>query len=577
MFYSSIKKIIPGLFVFLLASGSLFLNSRSFVDSEIMPQKLWFYGVVSLIGLAVSIQQLKQKQSILFSKIDALLGVFYLYIFIHSFILGNLNKDTLLFLLCILLLYLVFKSIDLRRQFSVICLVIISLSTIEALFGIGQYFGFFRNPMVFKVVGSFDNPTGFAASLSIIIPMCFYLFEDRRKLFRLFSILSFVILLIAIVLSASRSGIVVLIVLSLFYIYRVFNFRISSSAKLIRFLLSLIIIIGIITFSLYKLKKDSADGRMLIWTVSSGMIKEEPFLGQGINMFVVNYMPHQAKYFQENNNSVFEFLADNINHPFNEYLLLVIERGFIGLLLLIIIVISLFKILRKEKSFLSIVPLWGLLALAVFSLFSYPMKYSFVWIILCLNLALLIQNVNSKWKINYSICFFTGFLAIFTLVIASLLGLWEYQWNWIATKSLRGRTQEMIPEYKNLYQKMKDNGLFLYNYAAELNYIKEYEKSLEIIDECEKRFNDYDVQMLKAENYLSLKKYDEAEKYFIYASEMCPVRFIPLNKLFIIYHFTDQKDKMLEMAKTIVVKPVKVPSSKINHIKEDAKDVLINY
>jgi hypothetical protein len=47
---------------------------------------------------------------------------------------------------------------------------------------------------------------------------------------------------------------------------------------------------------------------------------------------------------------------------------------------------------------------------------------------------------------------------------------------------------------------MQHNPLFLYNYAAELNYIGRYEESLMITEECRLGWNDYDVQMLLADN-----------------------------------------------------------------------------
>jgi hypothetical protein len=53
----------------------------------------------------------------------------------------------------------------------------------------------------------------------------------------------------------------------------------------------------------------------------------------------------------------------------------------------------------------------------------------------------------------------------------------------------------MLPEYQVLHSKLKNNELFLYNYVAELNFSKHYEKSQSIACECERLWADYDLQM----------------------------------------------------------------------------------
>jgi len=69
---------------------------------------------------------------------------------------------------------------------------------------------------------------------------------------------------------------------------------------------------------------------------------------------------------------------------------------------------------------------------------------------------------------------------------------------------LAGKTIEVLPEYDKLYSYLGKNGLFLYNHAAELHEVKEYEKSLLVFGLCLKHFNDMDMQMLLADNYKNL-------------------------------------------------------------------------
>jgi len=81
----------------------------------------------------------------------------------------------------------------------------------------------------------------------------------------------------------------------------------------------------------------------------------------------------------------------------------------------------------------------------------------------------------------------------------------------LARRSLAGKTTEVLPEYEKLYRRLGRNGLFLYNHAAELHEVKEYEKSTTVFSLCTRYFNDIDVQMLLADNYRGLGKHEDTE------------------------------------------------------------------
>ncbi|MDR1504615.1 MAG: hypothetical protein LBT43_19375 [Prevotella sp.] len=147
----------------------------------------------------------------------------------------------------------------------------------------------------------------------------------------------------------------------------------------------------------------------------------------------------------------------------------------------------------------------------------------------------------------------------------------EYKWYRLTEQSFSGRTKEILPEYRYLYNDWNGNPFFLYNYGAELNHIKEYSKSIAVLHKCEKYFNDYDVQMLLADNYDNMDQFNEAERYYLLASDMCPNRFIPLHRIMKIH---DKKGCMKEadsIARIIITKKIKIPSSVITRIKIDAE------
>jgi tetratricopeptide (TPR) repeat protein len=145
----------------------------------------------------------------------------------------------------------------------------------------------------------------------------------------------------------------------------------------------------------------------------------------------------------------------------------------------------------------------------------------------------------------------------------------EIRWNTIARQSLAGKTIEVLPEYDKLYGYLGKNGLFLYNHAAELYHLKEYEKSLSVLGLCLKHYNDMDVQMLLAYNYKELKRAEEAELHFQLASGMCPNRFMPLYHLVLLYNERGRKEDALALARLIINKEVKIPSATVTAIKHE--------
>jgi tetratricopeptide (TPR) repeat protein len=151
----------------------------------------------------------------------------------------------------------------------------------------------------------------------------------------------------------------------------------------------------------------------------------------------------------------------------------------------------------------------------------------------------------------------------------------EIHWKTIAVNSLRGNTQEMLPEYEKLYStSLIRNPLFLYNYGAELNVAGRFDKSINILNECKRRFNDYDLQMLLADNYFKNGEHKKAIQIYQHASKMIPCRFLPLYKLFEIYQENGQRKNALQYALKIKNKKVKIPSLTVSSIKAKAEEYL---
>lgn len=82
------------------------------------------------------------------------------------------------------------------------------------------------------------------------------------------------------------------------------------------------------------------------------------------------------------------------------------------------------------------------------------------------------------------------------------------------------------------------------------------------------------VEMLIAQAYEKLHYDDLAEAYFIHASNMCPNRFFPLYYLMNLYQRKGDSARTRDMADKIITKPVKVPSSEVSRMRQEAKKIL---
>jgi hypothetical protein len=311
------------------------------------------------------------------------------------------------------------------------------------------------------------------------------------------------------------------------------------------------------------------------------MFKEKPALGYGYGGFNANYMNFQARYFEAHPDSKYARIADNVRNPFNEYVKLLVNYGFAGLVAFLTLCSFLYLSFRriKNKTITDYAALYALEAIAVFAFFSYPLTYPFVLIVGTVNVLLIYSRAEYKLKktppvwVNICVIALIAAIAVFT---ANKMEE-QMQWASIARKSLKGQTEEMLSEYERLYKTMKNNDLFMYNYAAELNTAGYPDESIKIALECERMLADYDLQMLLAENYRQLKRYREAEQRYQFASLMCPVKFAPLYELAKMYEESGDIHRAKLLAEQILKKQVKIHSTQIEKMKKEMKALLDMY
>lgn len=562
-------------YIFFLLSGTLFFIPDWFVSRFITAPAIWWQvGTgIGFLGLA----GIKRKNINLPPiKYLILILLWVLYRLFRS--KWNIESSTSLLteVITFFIFYWFWKSSSHKQ---IVFLIFISLGIILAGWGIGQYIGWIpRINNSFAVTGPFDNPAGISVSLAVLFPFSLYSCIYLSLKYRVFSILTSCILLIVIILSQARAAvfasIVILIVCFIRWLKTYKNIRLSGIHYLLSSIICLFILIG-----LFFVKKDSATGRLLIWYNSTQLLKKKPSLGLGENGFTANYMTEQARYFAKHTDNKSVMLADNVRHPFNEFLKELVNFGIIGFVLIaFLIVFPLYHTRKNNTSEMFSVQL-SLMAAGICAIFSYPLDYPFIRFVVIILLSFVSASMENKNTIGVNTIYINLMLAICSLFILTSTVYQYYcqrKWMIIAHKSLAGQTAGMLSEYNKLYRNtyLGENGLFLYNYGAELNYIGKYGDSNEILLSCMKYMNDYDVQMLLGDNYEQLKHFRNAEKHYKLAHQMIPSKFMPLYILVKLFGKTNQKEQEYQLALEIVGKEIKIPSLQITQIKNEMNEII---
>ena len=391
------------------------------------------------------------------------------------------------------------------------------------------------------------------------------------------------------------------------------------------------------SFVLYHFKKDSADGRLLIWKVTASMIKDYPLFGVGHDRFKAHYMDYQADYFRNHPNSRFEAVADDNQYAFNEFLLTLAENGLFGLLLAGGIVFAVFFTKRdfnlisnfkfqisdySEPAFLNLnrneaqfgeaksetcnlkseisnlkyetILKSSILSVLVFGMFAYPSEILPIKMVATLSIALLAGMampllegeekpfVSFEKKPSCPLWFKSSFLiaTVFAIVLLQLQvkKLHHAYATWADAMELYNYSlyEQCLALYEKAYPVFKNNGEFLNNYGKALSMAEKHPKAIEILEQAQVYQNNTVLFTALGDGHFALEEYESAEQCYLQAANMAPGKFYPLYLLAKLYDASGQKHKAIEMANNLIHKEVKVYSTAIEEIREEMSTIIEN-
>lgn len=455
------------------------------------------------------------------------------------------------------------NKIPQKHKGELFALALSIVTTFESIYVIMSSF-FYNNITYTTILGTFDNPSGMSLHLCLGIPFIYYSAKIcHKKFWRKFLYLSICLVVLAICLSRSRTGLICLTgFLSAILCTQ------NKIHKWVKLVLIIILILGTTVWVL-TYKQDSSNGRLFILERSWELIQKKPWTGFGIGGFEREYMWIQEQYFAIHTNSEYAWLADEIRHPLNEFIYVWVNFGIAAPCIMLLSFVGLIYWLVKQKNFLTDTIIYALISLFIFSCFSYPFRYPLPWIIIAFAFTCIKEINNIYFRLKNLTAFL---LLLISLYIGSQIAIaWYYErkWSYTATCASLGGSKRMMSEYKLLYKHYAKNPYFLYNYAVEQLYAGYFTSALHTAKKCSNYWASYNLQLLKGDICYYLKQYNEAIHYYQTANNMCPVRFAPLEGLYRIYKACNEPDKADSISTIIHNKKIKILSPEIIKIKKN--------
>lgn len=447
---------------------------------------------------------------------------------------------------------------------------------LEILYSIVQLFGVVPdNYRYAPFSGSLNNPAIFGMYLSFCMPITvYYSVRSAAKERRAWRMLT-IVFVVFVFLSCSRTAVIASLsgaVLVLMMERETFMKRFCSKKK------QLVLIGGMAVFfiAMYYYKRDSADGRLLIWTVCMEMIKDKPWTGCGFDGYMAQYMNYQADYLVAHPESPYTLLAGETQNSFNEFLHFAVLYGIpCAAAFVVVLVSTLLYIYRKAREYRSV-----LLALCVvfdvWCLFSYPLNIPFVWLIIlfvCVSLPSPVNHVRIP-KCSIVIVFIASMIGLGVLGTSTMHDIRRIL---LQERAVICCDDNTMREYADMYEEYADDYQFIYNYGAVLHQRGEYMKSVEVFERGSGHLSDYSMMLLLGDDYQKLKQYDLALACYKRAGEMVPCRYLPLYYSMQVYIEMGDTVEARKMANVIIHKENKIKKSRLTRqVVMEAEEYLNN-
>lgn len=582
----NIGNIIQGITSLLVASGLVWLTLQEVHTGWCKELPLMLYMLLAIGGMAL-LTVISRVYTGKWCWIDKAVLVWFAYItFNYWFVSPYPAGERYFMYLSSLLLYILLRYTMARHSRYTLFVALSAGGIYEAVLGAMQLMGMeYSRHSLFDVTGTFFNPGPYSAYLVVVLSIATAYIYKRRGLYcypyfkKTMSIrnilptciylsccITFYATIIILPATWSRAAFVAYFAVLLVLLYRKYK----------RWMLWLVCGSLLAGTLLYFVKQDSANGRVLMNTVSAKAIQEHPLTGHGIGGFSHAFAESQADYFRINPDSPFVEVAGSPEYAFNELLQIGVEQGVIGMLCFAAIAIGSLIVLLRKRCELG----YGWLALLVFSFFSYPFSLQPFRIMAVVFVAYAASiasketgNSPMRNKLPHIVVVVVSMVAV-CLMLPRVKQKVKATSDWEMVSGYRSAA--FADDYAEWYMTLNDNPKFLFAYGKMLHEMKRYNDSNAVLHDGLKVSADPMFHVVIGNNYKALGAFKEAEEHYTRAFFQGPNKMYPLYQLLQLYIEVNDRIKAQEMAQHIVNFNPKIRSSATDEMKEFAKEYITN-
>lgn len=409
---------------------------------------------------------------------------------------------------------------------------------------------------LYVMTGTFFNPAPFGAFLAVMLSVV--LATYKREGGKTLGVAA-VVLLIVLPAAWSRAALLAC-ALCMALLYR---------AYIIRYWKAVVVCSMVTLVVLYFLKQGSADSRALMFIVSFRIWMTHFWLGTGIGSYLHALGKGQSEYFVAHPDSAFIPSVGVADLPFCEPMRLAVEQGAVGLVLIIgVLVLTAWKLWRAKHPLF-----YGLLALLVFSLFSYPFNIPVFGMILAVIVATAANRSEERLVGAGKVFSLFGAIALGFAVCTQLMPRKKVEKEYEQFSYLKN--EAFIKDYYELLPMQNDNPKFLFNFGSLLRDVGRYNDSNAMLRQGILLSADPMFPILMGRNYEDMQEYRMADSLYRHAFHMVPNRIYPLYRRMKLYETIKDSTRMQDMAKRVSCFRCKVESPATRDMKKEAEEMIM--
>lgn len=533
--------------------------------------------VLSMGLLAILLIELLFKNSVKGFDWGAsfLIMIWCLYMWTHSFLTSKTEYYYLTYFSngCIIIILLAFFLKKQSIQITELFRLLLFFNIIIAVQSLLQFAGILEtNSPLFKISGSFDNPNTSAMLITLTIPVIFSFYYQYTKA-RILMVGTLALDLFALIVLQCRTAYVGLIIILILYLIKT---RKIKSFKLVHggaFVL-LVVTLGAFYY-LQNEKKSSADGRTLIWKITTDMIAQKPISGTGYGFFQKEYNLKLASYFKEEDRPLTEKMnAGFTSMAYNEILQQSAMGGlFGGLIYCLFAGFMLYKAWRIRGDNYSVFV--AIVAFFAMSMVNFSFENPQILFISGVYISIVLSKTSCKYSLlsKPTSLAITGFMILF---VAMSLPKFEAQ-KQLSKAQKHLRQHHFFSANKILADIESDISTSEAYYKIQSACLYRTNRPNEVLLSLQKAAlysTNSNLYLNMAGVAESLGEQTKAENYYLLAKNMEPHLYKPMVMLMQFYARNNSTGNALSIANEIIILPPKFNTEKVKVYKEMAQQCI---